>query len=126
MINSEAVAPFLLHFSDVMIVAGVYSAVLSQIEDTLPITQVAVVDARSCCCVCCMCLCCLFVNIVRFQVDVNLRAAMFVSECYMFVGLSVCMCVVAFARVCWFKRVHVFCCVVVLLCCCVCCVVDDD
>ena len=90
-------APFLLHFSDMMIVTGVYSAVLSQIEDTLLITQVAVVDARSCCCVCCMCLCCLFVNIVRFQVDVNLRAAMFVSECYMFVGLSVCMCVVAFA-----------------------------
>ena len=60
-------------------------------------------------------------NIVSFQVDVNLRAAMFVSECYMFVGLCVCMCVVAFAHVCWFKRMHVFCCVVVLLCLLHCC-----
>ena len=90
---------------------------LTQIEDALPIAQVAVVGARSCCCVCCTCLCYLFANIVRFQGDVNLRAAMFVRVCYVFVGLSVCMRVVAFVCVCWFERVHVCCCVVVLLCC---------
>ena len=118
---------FLLHFSVVMIVSGAYSNRRRIDTDRRRIAgrtgSCRCHGARSCCCVCCMCLCYLFVSIVRFQGDVNLRAAMFVSECYVFVGLSVCMRVVAFARVCWFERVHACCCVVVLLCCCVCCVV---